>query len=231
MRKSDRLFQLVNLVRIHQPITAEVLAERIGVSVRTIYRYIDDLSLSGIPLYGTTGIGYALDEGFELPPLTLNADERDALVLGVEMLGTCAGAELGAAARSLLVKILAALPASAREPSLANVRALRVRPADEEQRNLDTLRRLIQQGRAVQFAYLSLAGEASQRTVFPLGLFYWGGKWTVGSWCTQRRAYRDFRVERMHSLQAQPEGLELQGQFNLQAYMQFQAAQWAVRGH
>lgn len=57
MRKADRLFQLVNLIRTHQPITAERLAERIGVSVRTIYRYIDDLSISGIPVYGESGIG------------------------------------------------------------------------------------------------------------------------------------------------------------------------------
>ncbi|MEE1920209.1 HTH domain-containing protein, partial [Pseudomonas asiatica] len=69
MRKADRLFQLVNLIRVHQPISAERLASRIGVSVRSIYRYIDDLSFSGIPIYGTAGVGYALDADFEMPPL------------------------------------------------------------------------------------------------------------------------------------------------------------------
>ena len=86
MRKAERLFQLVNLIRAQQPITAEQLAQRIGVSVRTIYRYIDDLSLSGIALYGEPGRGYSLQDGFELPPLTLSQDEIAALLLGVELL-------------------------------------------------------------------------------------------------------------------------------------------------
>lgn len=110
MRKAERLFQLVNLIRAHQPITAEQLAQRIGVSVRSIYRYIDDLSLSGIPLYGEPGRGYALQADFELAPLTLSQDEIAALMLGVEMLSKSTGVALAAAARSLLSKIGAVLP-------------------------------------------------------------------------------------------------------------------------
>lgn len=94
MRKADRLFQVVNLIRTHQPITAQQLAERIGVSVRTIYRYIVDISITGIPVYGESGIGYLMDEDFELPPLTLNQDELAALMLGVEMLSRATGSTL-----------------------------------------------------------------------------------------------------------------------------------------
>lgn len=141
MRKSDRLFQVVNLIRVHQPITADALAERIGVSARTIYRYIDDLSVSGIPLYGVAGVGYSLREGFELPPLTLTRTELDALMLGVEMLSTAAGTELATSARTLLSKITAALPSADVPPSLSSIRALRVRPATAHQRHLDELNR------------------------------------------------------------------------------------------
>ena len=86
MRKADRLFQLVNLIRVHQPVTAAFLAERLEVSVRTVYRYIDDISASGIPVYGEAGRGYTLSEGFELPPLTLSDDELEALTLSVDMM-------------------------------------------------------------------------------------------------------------------------------------------------
>jgi predicted DNA-binding transcriptional regulator YafY len=228
MRKSDRLFQVVNLIRVHQPITADALAERIGVSARTIYLYIDDLSVSGIPLYGVAGVGYSLREGFELPPLTLTRTELDALMLGVEMLSTAAGTELATSARTLLSKITAALPSADVPPSLSSIRALRVRPATAHQRRLDELNRAIQQASAVRFSYVSLNEATSDRTVFPLGLFYWGGKWTVGTWCVSRQAYRDFRIDRMHNLQIMTDGQKLGAEWNLRAYMQFQSAQWAA---
>jgi len=76
MRKADRLFQLTNLIRARQPVTAHQLAEELGVSVRSIYRYIDDLSVSGIPVYGIAGEGYRLYEGFELPPLNLTEKRK-----------------------------------------------------------------------------------------------------------------------------------------------------------
>ena len=104
MRKANRLFQVVNLIRVHQPITAARLAERLGVSVRTIYRYIDDLSLGDIPIYGEPGIGYSMHKDFELPPLTLSEDELEALTLSVSMLSRSTGYELSAAAKLLLSK-------------------------------------------------------------------------------------------------------------------------------
>ena len=229
MRKSDRLFQVVNLIRVHQPITAEDLAERVGVSVRTIYRYVDDLSVSGVPLYGMPGIGYALREGFELPPLTLTQNELDALMLGVEMLSNSAGAELAASARTLLSKVAAAVPLRNTQPGLSSIRALRVRPSTVQQQYLDDLHRAIQKACAVRFSYLSLSGQLSSRRVFPLGLFYWGGKWTVGTWCTSKKAYRDFRVDRISHLHLAEQEPPLEGQWNLRAYMQFQSEQWAAR--
>lgn len=229
MRKSDRLFQVVNLIRVHQPITAQDLAERVGVSVRTIYRYVDDLSVSGIALYGVAGVGYALHEGFELPPLTLTQDEVDALMLGVEMLSNSAGAQLAASARTLLSKVAAALPVRNTAPALCSIRALRVRPVSPDQRCLDDLHRAIQQKKALRFSYVSLSDELSHRTVYPLGLFYWGGKWTVGTWCTSRNAYRDFRVDRMQNLQITTAALELEVQWNLRAYLQYQSEQWAAQ--
>ncbi|MBD2258292.1 YafY family protein [Pseudanabaena sp. FACHB-2040] len=200
MRKADRLFQVVNLIRSHQPITAERLAERIGVSVRTIYRYIDDLSLSGVPVYGEPGVGYALNEDFELPPLTLTQDEIAALMLGVEMLSQSTGTDLAAAAKTLLSKIEAVLPPRSFDPTRAPIRALGEILNNQSLKHWNDLYRGIQQQQAVKIVYLSLNEQLSQRAVFPLGLFYWGEKWTVGTWCILRKAYRDFRVDRIQHL-------------------------------
>lgn len=229
MRKSERLFQLVNLIRVHQPVTAQVLAERVGVSLRSIYRYIDDLSLSGIPVYGVAGVGYSLSEGFELPPLNLTHEELDALMLGVEMLSNSAGNQLAGSARTLLSKIIAARPATPAMRTPVHLHALRVRPATQDQVWLDDLSRAIRGSRAVSFTYLSLDGVTTERQVFPVGLFYWGGKWTAGCWCLSRQAWRDFRIDRMHELRVLNEQRKPDAEWNMQVYMRAQATQWAQR--
>lgn len=222
MRKADRLFQLVNLIRSHQPITAEQLAERIGVSVRTIYRYINDLSVSDIPVYGEPGLGYALDEDFELPPLTLTRDEIIALMLSVEMLSRSTGDDLATAAQTLLSKIGAVLPQRSVDPTRAPVRALGNVLDGQSLRYWSALYRAIQRQQAVKIVYLSLNEQLSQRVIFPLGLFYWGSKWTVGTWCSLRKTYRDFRIDHIQELdfaldvEAPEQGISLDAYTNYQ---------------
>jgi predicted DNA-binding transcriptional regulator YafY len=227
VRKADRLFQLVNLIRVHQPISADRLASRIGVSVRSIYRYIDDLSLSGIPIYGTAGVGYALDADYEMPALTLTRLELNALMLGVEMLTASADNDLGAAARTLLSKVSATIVHYQIEPGLAKVRALGAVPP-ATRRHLATLRKAIEGTQALSMTYTRLDGVVSHRVVFALGLFYWGGKWTVGCWCCAREGYRDFRVDRITALAASQQPLPDKAAFDLQAYMRHQANQWKL---
>jgi len=230
MRKADRLFQLVNLIRSHQPITAGQLAERIGVSVRTIYRYIDDLSVSGIPIYGEPGVGYALDEDFELPPLTLTHDEIAALMLGVEILSRSTGNDLAAAAKTLLSKIGAVLPPHSFEPTRTPVRALGDILNDQSLRHWNDLYRAIQQQQAVTIVYLSLKEQLSQRIVFPLGLFHWGGKWTVGTWCILRNTYRDFRVDRIQNLDFASDVEFPDQEISLDSYTKFQLKRIKLSG-
>lgn len=223
MHKADRLFQLVNLIRVHQPITAERLAERIGVSVRSIYRYIDDLSLSGIPVYGTTGVGYALDAAFEMPPLRLSRIEVDALMLGMEMLASSADNELAGAARTVLGKVAASAPEQRIDPQQSPIRALG--STDSSTRgHLSALRQAIEHKRVLQITYTSLDGVESRRLIQPIGLFYWGGKWTVGSWCNARAAYRDFRVDRISAVSTSEEPWRDSPHIALRTYMRNQAS-------
>lgn len=225
MRKAERLFQIVNLIRVHQPITAATLAERLGVSVRSIYRYIDDIALSGIPVYGEAGIGYQMHKDFELPPLSLKPNELEALVLGVEMLSRSVGNELSAAALSLLAKIEAALPSPVKARAQAKIRALSSPYTPEQRLYWDQLHAAIRQQAAVRINYQSLDELNSQRNIFPLGIFYWGGKWTVAAWCDLRQDYRDFRIDRIISLsQIQLPYPDIN--ISLSAYMQRHAELW-----
>lgn len=226
VRKADRLFQIINLIRVHQPITANDLAARLGVSTRTIYRYVDDLSLSGIPIYGEPGVGYAVHKNFELPPLALNASELEILILSLDMLSTSVGGEAQATAQALLAKIEAAVPSGSRATSTKRIFSMVATPQAEQGECWEALRTAIGLTAAVQISYLSLRNETTTRQVLPLGLFYWGGKWTAGVWCCARKAYRDFRVDRILNVQAVNDSVCRNDWVSLADYMRHQAAAW-----
>ena len=87
----------------------------------------------------------------------------------------------------------------------------------------DQLRRAIRDQVAVHITYLSLQGQETEREIFPLGLFYWGGKWTIGAWCTLRQAYRDFRVDLILTIVASTTAKPLGGHISFGAYIQHHA--------
>ena len=110
MRRADRLFQIVQHLRARRLTTAARLAELLGVSERTIYRDIRDLSLSGIPVQGEAGVGYRLDRSFELTALMFTPDEVEAVVVGLRMAEAFAGDRISSASVTALDKVILALP-------------------------------------------------------------------------------------------------------------------------
>lgn len=218
MRKAERLFQVVNLIRTKQPITAEKIAEELDVSVRTIYRYIDDLSVSGIPIYGTTGIGYKLHAHFELPPLNLTEGELDALILGVKMVTSWTGDSLAASARSLASKIESELPSDLKKEYSRTIYAPDYSDNSNNKNVWEVIYKSIKKLNSVLIEYRALDGAETTRTIYPLGLFYWGGKWTIGSWCTLRQDYRGFRLDRIEKISTKDEVLNSK-EINLEAYL------------
>src|SRR5260221_4910110 len=87
MRRADRLFQIVQFLRGRRLTTAAFLAGRLGVSLRTVYRDVRDLSLSGVPVEGEAGVGYPLRAGLDGPPLMFTFNEIPTLALGARMWG------------------------------------------------------------------------------------------------------------------------------------------------
>lgn len=226
MRKSDRLFQLTNILRRHQPITAKQLAEKLMVSERTVYRYVDDLSLSGIPIYGEPGVGYRLSEGFELPPLHLSQGELEALIAGVSFTASLTGKDFAASAHSLLSKIEAVLPNESKLTTKEDrvVRVAASHRGSEAYHVWGALYSAIEAERWLIIGYNSLSEVETSRTIFPLGLFYWGGRWTLGGWCELRGDYRDFRVDRISKLELCKHAGALPDGISLPAYIKFKSA-------
>jgi predicted DNA-binding transcriptional regulator YafY len=198
MRRADRLFRIVQLLRGGRLQTARSLAEKLQVSHRTIYRDIQDLQLSGMPITGEAGVGYTLRRDLDIPPLMFDREEIAALVLGARMVEAWGGTQLTEAANRALRKIEAVLPTELREkiddvllyaPGLRAPVALRS--------CLDTLHAAAQQRRVLLLAYNREDGEPSVRRVHPLALYFWGGTWTLAAWCELRTDFRNFRVDRI----------------------------------
>jgi predicted DNA-binding transcriptional regulator YafY len=221
MRRADRLFQIIQGLHHDRAVTARQLAQNLGVSERTIYRDIQDLSLSGIPITGEAGLGYRLMKGFRLSPLMFTEEELAALLLGARMVQTWTDKSLARAAHQAMAKIEHVIPEQLK-PELERQEIMvpsfpfSVTVADE----LGALRAAIKQKRKVRFDYQREDGESSSRTVHPLGLFYWGKVWTLAAWCELRDSFRNFRLDRMSNIATQRERFESVPGRTLQDYLE-----------
>jgi predicted DNA-binding transcriptional regulator YafY len=198
MRRADRLFHIIQLIRGRRLTTAAYLAERLEVSERTIYRDIADLQLQGVPVEGEAGVGYRLGAGFDLPPMMFTHDEAKALVASVRMAQGWLDPALAQGAQDALGKIMSVLPVEARVAAEAlAVYAPTVGLPESALRTLQTLREAVHERRKVFINYVDLEDKRSERTLRPLGCFYWGKVWTLAAWCEQRSDFRSFRVDRV----------------------------------
>jgi predicted DNA-binding transcriptional regulator YafY len=199
MRRADRLFHIIQLIRGRRLTTAAWLAQRLEVSERTIYRDVADLQVQGVPLEGEAGVGYRLGAGFDLPPMMFTQDEAKALVAAVRISQGWLDPALAQAGGDALGKILSVLPAEARvaAEALAVYAPVGGGLPEPAQRTLQTLREAVQGRQKIFIHYRDLADKPSERTLRPLGCFYWGKVWTLAAWCEQRNDFRSFRVDRV----------------------------------
>ena len=201
MRRADRLFRIVQFLRLGRLLTAQNLAAKLEVSQRTIYRDIQDLQLSGMPIEGEAGVGYTLRRDLDLPPLMFTRDELTALVLGARLVRAWGGAENVAAADSALQRIEAVLPEELRgEFDSILLYAPGYRMTQQLRERLDALHGACKTRQAIRFGYEREDGERSERSVRPLALAFWSGVWTLASWCELREDFRSFRMDRMEDV-------------------------------
>ena len=203
MRPADRLFQILLQLGRGRVVTAKTLAERLEVSERTIYRDIQDLVTSGVPVEGEAGVGYCLRRGYQVPPLMFDEQELQALVFGADVAKSWGDVAMAEAAQRILAKIDAVLPERLR-PQLASQRLTvpDVRMSEATARMLGDVRDSINQRTRVFIEYRDAESEASERIVWPLTLAYWGISWTVGAWCELRQDFRTFRIDRITTARA-----------------------------
>jgi predicted DNA-binding transcriptional regulator YafY len=191
----------VQYLRGGRLVTAAMLAERLEVSDRTIYRDIADLQSTGVPIDGEAGVGYVLRSGYDLPPLMFTRDEIVALVLGIRMVRSWGGISMARAAAEALVKIELVLPEAERKRvAETSVFAPPMELTDDVRALIDLIRKAIGASHILRFGYEDQQGAVTERSVHPLGLWFWGKVWTLLAWCETRENFRMFRLDRTTGL-------------------------------
>jgi predicted DNA-binding transcriptional regulator YafY len=201
MRRTDRLFNLIQILRDGRLHRAQDIADRLKMSLRTIYRDMDTLIASGVPIEGARGLGYMATAAITLPPLNLSLTELEALHLGMAIVGAAADEELQKAALSLSAKIDAVLPEDRRTaPASFGFAVYPFADAANGFRHMPALRAAIRARQKLELSYRNAASELTNRVVRPLQLEYWGRVWTVTVWCELRSDFRVFRVDKIESI-------------------------------
>lgn len=230
MRRADRLFSIVQVLRRRRLTTAAVLADRFEVSERTIYRDIQDLVCSGVPIAGEAGLGYQL-RGYDLPPLMFTEEEIEALVLGARIVRRWADPALQRAADEALDKIETVLPerlkARVKDSALF---ALNFQRDDQATFTLGPLRQAVREHRKVRLRYERADGEHSERIVWPLCIAFVPPRWMLSGWCQLRGAFRNFRLDRIEQLDLLDETFEDEPGRTLDDFLRYVTAREGSEG-
>lgn len=199
MRRADRLLRVIQLLRRYRrPVTGQVMADELEISLRTLYRDIADLVSDGVPVRGEAGVGYVLGEGYDLPPLMFKADELEAVMLGLRWVAKRGDPDLARAALDTAAKIGTVLPAHLKpflydSPLIASPSFNKL----EDRVDVAALRRAIRDQFKLQITYQNETGVESCRVIWPIGISYYDAQRIVISWCELRGNFRSFRTDRL----------------------------------
>jgi len=198
MRRADRLMMLVQILRDGALHRAGDLAEAVGVSLRTIYRDMETLAASGVPIEGERGVGYHVTAAITLPPLNLTMTELEALHMGLMAVEGGKDVELAEAAKALVAKLDAVMP---EDRGTASPASFAVYPFADAAKGFQHLPLVRQALRTRQKLAVVLEKE---RTVRPLRLDYWGRLWTCVVWCETTKGFDEIRVDQITEMRVLP---------------------------
>ncbi|MHA3983206.1 helix-turn-helix transcriptional regulator [Acinetobacter venetianus] len=219
MSRSIRLLNLLQLLREYRyPVTAQVLAERLQISQRSVYRDIETLRDQGVNIDAAAGLGFQLKEDFLLPPMTLNETEIEAIFLALNWLNDIPDQALKSASKAVLAKLNAVLPEHCQhlleQTTLRSITAWL--PVNEML--VEQVRLAIRQQVKITVDYADEKQRISSRVLWPFALGYFNDRIVLAAWCELRDGFRHFRIDRIQQLSLSQ---ELYPQFKQQLFQQW----------
>ena len=208
MRRAERLFQIIQILRRSKrnPIRANDIASELEISLRTVYRDIAQLLMERVPIRGEAGIGYILEDGFDMPPLMLTADEIEAAMLGAQWVMGRGDEGLVRAARDLVAKIGAVVPAHLKPLALdSTLVSPNWKRIELDSVDMARVRSAIHAQTKIAIAYGDEKGRETERTIWPIAVSYWDTVRVVVAWCELRKDFRSFRTDRVRAADFLPD--------------------------
>lgn len=234
MNRIDRLHAILTHLQSKKRVTAQEIADRFNMSLRTVYRDIKALDESGVPVIGEAGSGYTIMEGYRLPPVMFTQEEAAALLLGGKLAAHMTDASVKKHFETALFKIKAVLRTTDKEQMdmlSDHIEIIRSRIPEEEapSQHLTALQKAIADKRSIFILYHSNYNEeVSERIIEPIGLCHYSANWHLIGWCRLRNGYRDFRVSRIKRLQLKDEQFDISVHPSLQDYIKTMASSHAL---
>jgi len=205
MRRADRLIKMTHFLRSRRrAVTAKRIAEEFEICTRTVYRDIQDLMDSGVPIAGEAGVGYMIDKEYYLPPIAFDADELEAISLGISMVKQWTDEVFAEKANNAFDKIQAILPAKLQgEVDQITTYSINMSslPSAPWLVSFSDLRECIRQKHKINIQYKDKTEKLTIRTIRPLALFFFSPVWLLAGWCEKRQDFRHFRLDRITSFE------------------------------
>lgn len=203
MNRIDRLFGISTMLQSKKYVPAEKIADKFGISIRTVYRDIKALCEQGIPVSFEQSRGYFIVQGYFLPPVSFSTEEANALMLVENMIKLMSDQSIEKHYGTALNKIRAVLRSNQKdhiEAMAKNIKMHIPECVNNSFEYLDVLQNAIATKQIISIEYKNKKEETSQRDLEPIGLVFYGFAWHMVGWCHKREAYRDFRVSRIMKL-------------------------------
>lgn len=203
MNRIDRLFGILTLLQSKKYISADKIAERFEISLRTVYRDVKALQEQGIPVAFEQFKGYFLVQGYFLPPVSFNMDEANAMLLVESLVSGFADHSIRTHYAAALTKIKAVLKTSQKEKLEILNAHIKLQVPESMKFNyefLSLIQTAISEKKMVSLKYTNAKNESSTREIEPIGLIFYAFSWHLIAWCHVRNQYRDFNLTRIERL-------------------------------
>lgn len=202
LKKLNRIVAILTHLQSSRLVTAQELADRFDVSLRTIYRDIRTLEESGVPVVGEAGQGYSIMDGYRLPPVMFTREEAGSFIAAEKLMLHLTDDTLGKNYESAMYKIKSVMRATDKDRLEALENSITVRPRQqmfntEVPNALEVVLESIVDKTQVLLRYKTQFKEPSERKIEPIGVFHESGFWYFTGYCTLRNAYRQFRLDRI----------------------------------
>jgi predicted DNA-binding transcriptional regulator YafY len=207
MNRIDRISAILIQLQSRRVVKASDIADRFGISLRTVYRDVKSLEEAGIPVIGEAGVGYSLVEGYRLPPVMFTREEATAFLTAEKFVEKMTDASTAAQHRSAMYKVRAILKTTEKDllesldGSIAVLKSQTQRRANNNNDHLQAILNGVANKKVLCIDYMAgYSQEKTNREIEPVGIFYLDNYWHLIAYCRMRADYRDFRIDRIRSL-------------------------------